>query len=123
MELKREQLAAILKVANAMVMADGKVEPSEILVVTTELLRFGVRDNQVEPLMRLAEQMDIKRALDIISMFDDESKKYVASYLGTIMVSDGDIDKNEFALWNLISMICRLPEMTIQDAVNNMKNL
>lgn len=62
-------------------------------------------------------------ALAILVSLDDERKKYVSSYLGTIMVSDGDIDEKEMALWQLISTLCGFPTMSIKDAVNNMANL
>ena len=54
---------------------------------------------------------------------EEELKKYDASYLVVIMVSDGDVNEQELILWNLVSTLCSLPEMNITEAINNMKNL
>ena len=123
MQFSGRELTAILKMANAMVMADGRVDENEIKVMTTELLRFGVPQDHVEKLLQGANLMDGTEALAILANLDDERKKYVSSYLGTIMISDGDIDEKEMALWRLISTLCGFPTMNVVDAVNNMANL
>lgn len=123
MQFNGRELQAILKMANAMVMADGRVDENEVRVMTTELLRFGVPIDHVEKLLQGANAMGNADALAILVSLDDERKKYVSSYLGTIMVSDGDIDEKEMALWQLISTLCGFPTMSIKDAVNNMANL
>ena len=59
----------------------------------------------------------------IISNFDYERKEYVSSYLAIIMISDGEIDDKEVALWQLVSLLCGLPEMDVNQAIDNMNNL
>ena len=109
--------------AKAMVMADGKIEPSEIAVMTREFMRFGVPQNQVDLLLKASDNIEASQAVALVAGMDEERKKYVASYLGVIMAADGDIDDNELALWTLISTLCGLPTMNVLDAINNMKNL
>lgn len=123
MQFNGRELQAILKMANAMVMADGRIDENEVRIMTTELLRFGVPQDHVKILLQGANAMSNADALAILVSLDDERKKYVSSYLGTIMVSDGDIDEKEMALWQLISTLCGFPTMSIKDAVNNMANL
>jgi uncharacterized tellurite resistance protein B-like protein len=123
MQFSGRELQAILKMANAMIMADGKVDKNEIRVMTTELLRFGVPHDHVEKLLKGANLMDGAEALTILASLDEERKKYVSSYLGTIMISDGDIDDKEMALWRLISTLCGFPSMNVVDAINNMSEL
>lgn len=67
--------------------------------------------------------MESSLAIALIAGMDDERKKYVASYLGTIMAADGDIDDRELVLWQLVSTLCDLPTMSVGDAISNMKNL
>ena len=67
--------------------------------------------------------MDFDKAIRVISNFDNERKKYVASYLAVIMIADRKIDDKEVALWQLLSLMCGLPEMDIHQAVDNMNNL
>lgn len=116
-------MTAIIKIAKLMVMADGKIEPSEIAVMKGEFMRFGVPQNQVKALMEASDRMDANQATVLIAGMDEERKRYVASYLGVIMVSDGDINDNELALWNIVSTLCGLPTMNVLEAINNMKDL
>jgi hypothetical protein len=118
-----QEMTAIIKIAKLMVMADGKIEPSEIAVMKGEFMRFGVPQNQVKALMEASDRMDANQATVLIAGMDEERKRYVASYLGVIMVSDGDINDNELALWNIVSTLCGLPTMNVLEAINNMKDL
>jgi hypothetical protein len=34
------------------------------------------------------------------------------------MAADGDIDDEEVAFWNLMTILCDLPEMTVREAVD-----
>lgn len=106
-----------------MIAADGRIEKNEVEVMSNELIRFGVPQSQLNGLLTLADAMDATVAFAIVAGFDDERKKYVASYLGTIMISDGDVDDKELALWSLISTLCGLPTMTVGEAVQNMANM
>lgn len=123
MTFSGQELTAIIKMAKSMVMADGKIKPAEIAVMTREFMRFGVLQDQVDLLLKASDSIEASQAVALIARMDEERKKYVASYLGVIMASDGDIDDNELALWTLISTLCGLPIMTVMEAINNMKNL
>ncbi len=118
-----KEMTAVIKMAKAMIAADGRIEKNEVTVMSNELIRFGVPQSQLNDLLTLADAMDATEAFAIVAGFDDERKKYVASYLGTIMVSDGDVDDKELALWFLISTLCGLPTMTVGEAVQNMANM
>ena len=118
-----KELIAIIKMAKAMVEADGKIAPSEVTMMPVEFARFGVPKNQLKILLEASDNMEVSQALVLINEMDEERKKYVASYLGVIMVSDGDVNEKELVLWNLVTTLCSLPEMNITEAINNMKNL
>ena len=123
MQFKGEELAAVMKMAFAMVSADGRSDDREMEVVRNELSRFGASVVQVLALSREAQKMEFEKAIGIISKFDIERKKYVSSYLAVIMIADGEIDDKEVALWQLVSLLCGLPEMDVNQAVENMNNL
>lgn len=123
MTFSGKELVAIISVAKKMVMADEKVEPGELAVMSAELMRFGVQQKQLSTLFIASDNMESSLAIALIAGMDDERKKYVASYLGTIMAADGDIDDRELVLWQLVSTLCDLPTMSVGDAISNMKNL
>lgn len=123
MQFTGEELAAVMKMGIAMVGADGRTDESELEVVRNELSRFGASVGQMLALSRDAQRMEFDKAVRIISIFDFERKKYVASYLAVIMISDGEIDDKEVALWQLVTLMCGLPEMDVNQAVDNMNNL
>lgn len=123
MQFSGHELAAVMKLGIAMVGADGRTDESEMEVVRKELQRFGASVVQMLALTKEAQQMEFNEAIRIISNFDYERKEYVASYLAVIMISDGEIDDKELALWQLATLLCGLPEMDVRRAVDNMNNL
>ena len=123
MQFTGEELAAVMKLGIAMISADGRTDEREMEVVRNELTRFGASVGQMLSLTRDAQQMKSETAISIISGFDYERKKYVASYLAVIMIADGEIDEKELALWQMATLLCGLPEMDVRQAVDNMNNL
>ena len=123
MQFTGEELAAVLKMAVAMVGADGRNDEREMAVVKNELTRFGASLGQMIALTKDAQNMEFEKAIGIISKFDFDRKKYVSSYLAVIMIADGEIDDKEVALWQLVSLLCGLPEMDVNQAVDNMNNI
>lgn len=123
MQFSGNELAAVLKMAMAMIGADGRIDVREMEVVRNELTRFGASVGQMKALTDEAQKMEFDKAVGIISNFDYERKKYVSSYLAIIMISDGEIDDKEVALWQLVSLLCGLPEMDVNQAIDNMNNL
>lgn len=123
MQFSGQELAAVMKMAIAMVGADGRSDEREMEVVRNELTRFGASVGQMLALTREAQSMEFQKAIGIISQFDYERKKYVSSCLAVIMIADGEIDDKEVALWQLVSLLCGLPEMDVNQAVDNMNNL
>ena len=121
MTFNKLEFIAMLKIGKAMVTADGRIEDNELTMMTTVLISFGVTPSDLRELLDLSDAMDATTALGIISGMTDSQKKYVCSYLATIMVADGDVDATEEALWNLTTALCDLPIMTIGEAVRYMK--
>ena len=118
MVFKGFQLTAILKLANAMVFADDKVTPEEMVVCASEFSRFGVSDDQFKKMLKDSDAMLPGDALGIVASLTPAQKKHVCGYLAAIMVVDG-VDDKELALWRFISKISQLPIMSIQDAVES----
>lgn len=111
MQFTGQELAAVMKLGIAMISADGRTDEREMEVVKNELTRFGASVGQMLSLTREAQQMESKTAIEVISNFDYERKKYVASYLAVIMIADGEIDEKELALWQMATLLCGLPEI------------
>ena len=58
MTFSGQELTAIIKMAKSMVMADGKIKPAEIAVMTRELMRFGILQDQVDLLLKASDSID-----------------------------------------------------------------
>ena len=112
-----------MKLGMAMVTADGRTDEREFDVLKNELARFGVTPFQMIAIANNAKEMDFNHAVQLVSNFNLEKKKYVASYLAVIMIADNEIDDKEVALWQLLSLLCGLPEMDVKQAVDNMNNI
>lgn len=123
LQFNGKELAAIIKLALSMIMADGKVDEKEKASLALEMVRFGVKEEQLAGLAIVAQAMDATEAISIISGLAQDEKKYVAAFLGTLMAVDGDIDDTEMKLWQLTSTLCNLPTMNIVQALQTMSNL
>ncbi|MBP5387849.1 MAG: tellurite resistance protein TerB [Prevotella sp.] len=123
MDFNRDELMAIAKIANAMIAADGKVEENEMSSWTLEMERFGIAEAEFRTLYEQSEELDFVNALSVISNFDEERKRYVGAFLGTLMAIDGDIDDAELKLWQLVSTFCDLPTMSLGEALTYMAEL
>ena len=118
-----QELAAILRLAHAMANADGKVTNEESQIIAIELSRFGVDARRAMQIAEIGDKMSNAEACQIVSKMTNEEKRYVAAYLGTLVVADRNIEDSEMKLWSLISALCDLPTMNIIEAVQIMANL
>lgn len=111
------ELSAIVKLATAMILADGKVEESESTALAMEILKFGVNQDDLKSIIATAQTLDYGYAIAIVAAMDLEQKKYVTGFLAIIMASDGDIAPSEVNTWQLISTLAQLPTMTVLEAI------
>ena len=123
LQFNGKELAAIVKLALSMIMADGRVDEKEKVALTLEMVRLGVKQEQLVGLIAVAQAMDATEIIPIISNLASDEKKYVAAFLGTLMAVDGDIDDAEKKLWQLTSTLCNLPTMSIMQSVQIMSEL
>lgn len=119
---EHHELIAILKLADAMMNADGIAEDIEMTILSIEMARLGVKsEEQLLSLYKEAKTINELDCLAIICNFSSEKKKYIAAFLLAIMASDDNIDKTEMELWTFVSAICELPEMGVQEAFEILK--
>lgn len=123
MHFERNEFAAIVKLAMAMTAADGVFVENEKKAISLELIRFGVSKSELPSLLADARSMASIDSVNTVAKFSDEQKKYVAAFLGELMVVDGTIAPAEMKLWRLTIQICGLPEITVDEAIDYMTNL
>ncbi len=122
LSFNRREMMAILKMAGAMAGADGRAHPNEVKMMINECLRFGIDAEESSKLLSQSTNMDGSEAMATIAIMTDAQKRYVCAYLGSLMAIDGNIDDNERTMWQLVSTLCKLPTMTISDALEYMAN-
>lgn len=110
-------MAAVIKAANAMIAADGRIDQAETQLLSRELINFGVEPQQLPQLLELSKVMEPTTMLATLAAMNESQKKYVSGFLATIMISDGDIDDSEMKLWQLTSTLMGCPTMTLQEAL------
>lgn len=116
------ELSAIVKLANAMVMADGKVANEEFAAMCIELAKFGVDENAAKSIIGAADAMEYGHAVAVVAAMNLEQKKYVTGYLAFIMAADGEIAATEVSMWQLLSTLAQLPTMTVAEALQFWNN-
>ncbi len=109
---------AILTLVNAMINADGRVDANEIVASFTWLSAVGFSEKDM-----ILDSLEASQATTIIANMSQNEKKVVTSILITIMISDNEIDEKERAVINLITTICRLPEMNSYDVKKTIQDL
>lgn len=116
------QMAAVIKAANAMIAADGRVDEAETQLLSRELISFGVEPQQLPQLLQLSNVMEPATMITTLAAMNDSQKKYVSGFLASIMVSDGDVDKAEMKLWQLTSTLMGCPTMSLKEALEYWTN-
>lgn len=123
LQFRRYEFEAVISLALAMIRADGEVDFKESLVLQMQLDRFGIGVDQYQTLVQNAENMDKMRALSIISNLGKEEKQYITALLGVLMAADGRIDDAEMKMWSFTSLVCDLPQMSIDEAFEVLKSV
>lgn len=118
----KKELAAILNIANGMAQIDGKADPIELEVIYTQMSRLGVEH---EELISLTEDsimnMDSHKAMDVVAEMTLVQKQYVQALLVVIMASDGEIHERELTLLRVLTMMCGLPPINMNDIMNTLQ--
>lgn len=116
------QMAALVKLAEAITRADGKIKNEEVAVQALELSLFGISDDATKGILNTAKALDYGHAISIVSTMTLEQKKHVTGFLAAVMASDGDIADSELEVWRLISTLASLPTMTVREALSFWKD-
>lgn len=110
------EMTAIVRVAKLMAMADGRLDEAETKLMFLQAESFGISIEDYGRMLQIGDKMEPAFTMEIIKSMDYQKKKYVAAYLGTIMMIDEDIDEKEFAVWNRITTMAGLPTMSVREA-------
>lgn len=121
LQFSHREMAAIIALAKAMALADGSLDKREVSMMSKEALRFGIAPKDFMNLLQKSDGMEPEETFAVIAIMNDAQKRYVTAYLGTMMAVDGDIDDAERTLWNFVSLICKLPTMSLVDAISYMQ--
>lgn len=113
----------MLRAGICMAKADGKYDDSESHIIALCMEQLGVGKFDIPELFKLAEAMNLATMVSILSLLEENQKKFVCGFLAAIMISDGDVDETEVKLWQLTSTFCGFPTMTIIEAFEFWKSL
>jgi uncharacterized tellurite resistance protein B-like protein len=119
MKLKENELVAITHLAFYIISADGIGTEEEYSAISTELLTFGLSSEEIVDLLDAANAMTLEEAVSVARAMNAPQKTYACSVMGYIVASDGDIDDDEMKVWGEIVEMCDFPDMSIQDAMEN----
>ena len=119
MKLNEKELIAITHLAFYVISADGIATEDEFSAVSTELLTFGLDPDDIVKTINAANDMTLEEAVAICRTMKSPQKTYACSVMGYIVASDGDIDDDEMKVWAEIVDKCDFPDMSIQDALDN----
>ena len=111
------QISAIIRAGLELSYADGKIDKTESIVIAATLFGFvGANKEEGEQILSSAESMNSSSMLTILSLMNEDQKKFVCGYLSTIIKADGKVDDSEIKSWKLILRLAELPAMSIEEA-------
>ena len=115
------ELSAIANLAVRMAHVDGHMDASEIDVIANGFKYFNVPQEQAKPLILMAMAANEEDAITIVSAMPNEHKAFIAAWLVAVVIADGVIDEREQKLLNYYSRRCGLPSLTIEQALEKVK--
>lgn len=120
MQFSGREMAALLKAAKLMAMADGAMTDDEKDVIKADLSSFGITIDSLQSiaLEQQANAMEGTEVIKILSKLTNEQKKYACGYLAAVMGADGEIHEKEKELWTLLSLFAGFPIMSFSDAIS-----
>jgi uncharacterized tellurite resistance protein B-like protein len=97
MTFSGKEMAALLRAAKMMALADGTMTSDEKDVMIADLKCFGVQIDTLQSVVieKQANEMDGAEVIKTLSNLNLEQKKYACGYLAAVMTADGDIAKKE----------------------------
>lgn len=109
--------AAIFRLMGSIACADGNLayEEKKLTDVVVSVMNGPGKGAD------LALNMKPSEAMDIVAAMTYDEKRFVCSALGSMVAIDGRIDDKEMLLWALFSERCKLPEMSLGDAIKQFK--
>lgn len=114
----KDEIIAVYKAADLMVLADGERMPEETATVNDAMEKLGIKDLVVlEEIKTLANDVSKEECYGQLAFLDKEQKRFVSAMLGAISSSDGDIDDKELDLWRNICSKSDLPKMNNRQAI------
>lgn len=120
----RKQILMVCKACLLMAASDGHICNQELTSIKAELLQmFDQNETLVDEIIREAKSMDVDTIFDDISQLNEIQKTYTTALLITVMSADRKIDDGEKTLLQVLSIMCRLPEMSFREAHEIMSNL
>lgn len=114
-----EQKAAIVRISFFMIYADGKIADSEMDFSLSMWSLAGITESDRDR----AKTMTGRDACNIVAAMNAEQKEFVCALLGCLIVSDGEIADSEVRTWIILSELCDLPPMEINEAKKRLKDI
>ena len=115
------ELSAIANLAVRLAHADGHMDTSEIDVIANGFRYFNVPIEQAKSLILMARAANEEDAITIVSALPSEHKEFVAAWLTAVVIADGVIDDREQKLLNYYGRRCGLPSLTLEQALERIK--
>ncbi|PIE84186.1 MAG: hypothetical protein CSA07_03005 [Bacteroidia bacterium] len=118
MTFSTEEIVAVTRLVNVMIMADGSADKREVGTLSHELARLGVGPEQQPGVLDTALALRPVDAVARVARMDQERKRYVSAFLANAMISNGEIHDAELVQWRQLTHLCELPEMSIEQALS-----
>jgi hypothetical protein len=122
MEFSKKELAAMMKMGMYASASDGHVDESEKKFISLHLGAFTLKnakelnDELYNEVYQKSLTISFDKACDIVREMPNSKKRFVCAFIAMVILADGYILPSELEFWNLLSIQCDLPRMSIEEA-------
>ncbi len=111
MNFTLQEKAAIFHIAMAMIQADGKKDPRELVLVSTQMSELDIDDQA----MSLSTMLSTDDVLSTIRDMSYAQKVFVTQFLTALAGVDGNLDDRERKLIAVLAVKCKLPLESVSE--------
>lgn len=128
MEFSKKQLAAMIQMGMYASASDGHVDEREKKFISLHLGVFALKnakelnDELFNEVYQKSLTISFDKACDVVREMPNSKKRLVCAFVAMVILADGNILPSELEFWNMLSIECDLPRMSIEEACDIYKD-
>ncbi len=121
MNLKGNELAALMYVAREVINVDGEVNRAEQEIFANVFSKFGLDNEELTLLIELSYKVEAEEAIQTLINLGPGQRTFASALVTLLVAADGKLTDDETELYAALLKTCHLPYLTIDEAIEVLK--